>query len=130
MAYVAAQGHTMLIPSGTDHNPDNKHLFIVCTHACNENKHLIVPITGWTNHLCDGTTRLAPGCHRFVIKDSYIFFRKARIESAAAMAAGVDSGQFVLHDAVSSPMLASIMQGICLSIQTPRKVKKYANCPP
>jgi hypothetical protein len=115
--------------SGTSHDPDRKHLFIVCTDVCSEGKHLIVSITGWTNHLCDPTTRLVPGCHKFIHKESYVFFRKARIETAEALATGVDGGQFILSDPMDPIIVASILKGICDSIQTPRKVKKYAGCP-
>jgi hypothetical protein len=117
------------MPSGTVYDPHKKHLFIVCTDVCGEGKHLIVSITGWANHLCDGTTRLAPGCHRFVNKDSYVFYRKARVETGAALTAGVDNGKFILDVPMSSTIVAAIMKGICDSIQTPRKVKIYANCP-
>lgn len=130
MAYVAARCHALLMPSGTSHDPSKKHLFIVCTDACGDGKHLIVSITGWTNHLCDGTTRLAPGCHPFVNKHSYIFYRKAQIETAAALSAGVGSGAFILHnDPMDAAIVAAIMKGVCESIHTPRKVKRYANCP-
>lgn len=129
MAYVAARCHALLMPSGTSHDPHKKHLFVVCTDVCGDGKHLIVSITGWTNHLCDGTTKLAPGCHRFVNKDSYVFYRKARIETAAALTAGVDSGQFVLDDPMDATIVAAIMKVVCDSIQTPRKVKIYAKCP-
>jgi hypothetical protein len=90
------------MPSGTYHDPDRKHLFIVCTNRCSLGKHLIVSITGWTNDLCDGTTKLSPGpgMHRFVTKESYIFYRKARIEDAAVLSKGVDDGVFVSLDPI------------------------------
>src|SRR5437764_12129249 len=125
-AYVACKCHTLLLPSGTYNDPNRKHLFIVCTDACKAGNHVIVSVTEWQNHLCDGTTRLAVGDHPFITKDSYIFYRKARIESGAALAAGVASGLFVPRNPASDALVAKILKGICDSIQTPRKVKKYA----
>jgi hypothetical protein len=90
---------------------------------------LIVSVTGWTNNLCDSTTRLAVGTHRFINKDSYVFYRKARIEFSDVLSRGVDAGIFIPHDPISEEMLIEILAGICASVQTPRKVKRYANCP-
>jgi hypothetical protein len=129
MGYSASKCHTMLMPSGTYHDSDRKHLFIVCTDACDKGNHIIVSITGWTNDLCDGTTKLAPGSHRFINKDSYVFYRKARIESSITLSRGVDQGKFILHDMIDDRLLAQIMIGLCSSKQTPRKVKRYAGCP-
>jgi hypothetical protein len=123
--------HALLMPSGTYHEPDRKHLFIVCTDKCKEGNHILVSITGWTNHLCDDTTRLKAGDHPFLYKDSYVFYRKARIESSTLLQSGIESGDFELHDTlISDEWVKKIMEGICSSIHTPRKVKKYANCPP
>jgi hypothetical protein len=100
------------------------------TDRCPLGKHLIVSITGWTNDLCDGTTKLSPGAgmHRFVKKESYVFYRKARVEDAAVLSKGVADGIFVQHDPIGDVLLAQILAGICASKQTPRKVKKYAGC--
>jgi len=130
MPYVAAKCHALLIPSGTYHDPARKHLFIVCTDCCEKGMHLLVSITGWTNDLCDPTVRLRPGDHPFINKDSYAFFRKARIESAKALQAGVDQGLFIEHTTASQALVTRIMQGVCGSTQTPRKVRQYAGCPP
>jgi hypothetical protein len=118
----------MLMPSGTNDNPDQKHLFIVCSDACAEGNHLLVSITGWINHLCDGTTRLGKGDHPFLYKDSYVFYRKARIEHGDAISKGVAAGEFVLKEPISDDWVKAIMLGICESPQTSRKVKKYAGC--
>jgi hypothetical protein len=117
------------MPSGTYDDPDRKHLFVVCTDECDEGNHILVSITGWTNHLCDATTRLGKGDHPYLYKDSYIFYRKARIESSATILAGIESGAFDEHDPMPDTWVKKIMDGICKSIHTPRKVKKYANCP-
>lgn len=128
MAYVAARCHAMLMPSGTSENPDLKHLFLVCSDACNEGKHILVSITGWTNDLCDGTTRLKKGDHPFLHKDSYVFYRKARIEEGSILAKGIASGTFVLKDSADAALIDLVRLGLCASKQTPKKVKKYAGC--
>jgi hypothetical protein len=129
MPYIAKKCHAMLMPSGTSVDPTKKHLFIVCTDKCANGKHLLVTVTGWTNNLCDATTRLAAGEHPFITKDSYILYRKCRIETAEDLGKGVDGGIFIPRDAAGNELMAKILAGICTSEQTPRKVKRYAGCP-
>jgi hypothetical protein len=128
LAVTVERRHTLLMPSGTYHNPDQKHLFIVCSDACEQGNHILVSITGWTNDLCDPTTKLGVGDHPFLYKDSYVFYRKARIESANVILKGIESGAFETHDPIDDAWVAKILEGLCASIHTPRKVKKYANC--
>ena len=116
------------MPSGTYHNPELKHLFVVCSDACAEGNHVLVSITGWTNDLCDGTTKLSVGDHPFLYKDSYVFYRKARIESSAVLAKGLETGAFEVKEPMNEELVAKIMLGLCASIHTPRRVKKYAGC--
>jgi hypothetical protein len=117
------------MPSGTYEHPDKKHLFVVCSNVCDKGFHLIVSITGWTNNLCDPTTRLQAGDHPFIRKDSYVFYRKARVEPAASLTEGVASGQFLTRDPMDEKLVTRISAGICSSLQTPKKVKVYAGCP-
>lgn len=49
VAYQVLKKGTLLIPSGPTHDPDKKHLFVVCTDVCAEGRHLLVPINSWTN---------------------------------------------------------------------------------
>ena len=90
---------------------------------------MLVSITGWTNHLCDGTCKLGKGDHPFLYKDSYVLYRKARVETAETIAKGVESGLFECKEDISDEWVAKIMKGLCDSIHTPKKVKQYANCP-
>ena len=129
MNYVALKCHAMLIPSGTYDDPNRKHIFIVCSDACKNGNHIIVSITSWVNHLCDGTLRLKVGDHPFITKDSYIIYRKARIESSQFLSAGVDSGKIIPHNDATKELVEKILEGLCKSPHAPRKVKKYANCP-
>jgi hypothetical protein len=66
-----------------------------------------------------------PGCHPFVTKESYVFYRKARIESEAKIEAAITSGDFLARQPMPDPPLNSIIEGILSSNQTPRKIKKY-----
>jgi hypothetical protein len=120
---------TILIPSGTACEPDKKHLFVVCTDACAEGRHLLVPIASWTNDLCDATCKLAKGEHPFIAHPSYILYRKARIEAAAALIGGVERGGLSPQAPMNGQTFLRIANGVCRSPHTPRKIKVYAACP-
>jgi len=120
----------IFMQSGTYHRPELDHLFIVCTDACRQGNHILISITGWTNKFCDATTRLRRGDHPFIYKDSYMLYRKARIASTKEIQAGLSDGSFRRHETrMSEDWVKKIMDGLCKSIHTPWKVKKYANCP-
>lgn len=119
---------SVLIPSGTYHDPTKKHLFIICTDECAEGKFLLVPVSTWINDLCDSTCRLSIGDHPFIIRDSYVFYRKSRIEARAVLEAGVQKALFVVRQDVNASLLERVRSGVCASIQTPRGVKRYFGC--
>jgi hypothetical protein len=129
VAYQVLKKGTLLIPSGPTHDQDKKHLFVVCTDACAEGRHLLVPINSWTNDLCDSTCRLAAGVHDFVNRPSYVFYRKATIEPATALVRGVNESVFFPRDPMDGQTFLRILSGICQSPQTPRKIKLYKGCP-
>jgi len=120
---------TILIPSGTTHDAGRKHLFVVCTDACVEGKHLLTRISSWINDLCDPTCRFAAGEHPFIKHTSYLLYRKSRIELGADLVKGLDNGMLAPHDPINGQTFLRIVTGICRSPQTPRKFKIYAGCP-
>lgn len=120
---------TLLIPSGTYHNPNKRHLFIVCTETKEDGTNLLVPISTWINDLCDDTCRLAPHEHAFIRHDSYVLYRKARTESAQNLHDGVAAGLFQTREPVNAQVLLRVVNGVCRSIHTPRKFKLYLDCP-
>ncbi len=125
---MVARAGTLLIPSGPEDNPDLRHLHVVCTDPCVNGNQIIVSITSWTNDLCDGTCILRAHEHEFLRHKSYVFYRKARIEAATTLDNGVQQGLFEPREAMNAQTFLRIRNGICRSIQTPRKVKQYYGC--
>jgi len=86
--FVPFRRATLLIPSGSNQNLERKHLFVLLTDPIEtkdfDEKHvLLVNITSVPEGLpYDSTCVLKIGEHRFVKHDSYVFYAKARIESA------------------------------------------------
>jgi hypothetical protein len=125
---VAAAG-TLLIPSGPLEDRDRRHLHVVCTDPCDAGNQVIVPITSWTNDLCDNACILQANEHEFLKHKSYVLYRKARIEAASTLDNGIAQGLFVTRAPMNRQTFLRIKHGICRSKQTPRKVKKYFGCP-
>jgi len=128
MPHPPYKSGTLLIPSGTYHAPDKKHLFIICTDECADGKFALVPISTWANDICDASCRIAPGEHAFIVRESYALYRKARIESRNTLENGIKNTIFSVRDDVSTDLLSRVRNGICASAQTPRKIKSYFGC--
>lgn len=129
MAYAPVKRGTILIPSGPSHDGLRKHLFVICSDPCPKRFQVIVPITAWTNNLCDDTCLIDSWEHIFLYKKSYVLYRNARIEGTDLLIAGVKSKIFAPHHPMNGQSFTRIVNGICKSIHTPRKVKIYFGCP-
>ncbi len=125
--YFPIKQGTILLPSGTSHNEDQKHLFIICTDPCDEGKHLLVTMSSWRNDFCDATCILTPdNCeHSFVKHKSYILYRKSQLETAEALKTGVEKDLFVPKESMPDEPFERIRAGILQSPYTPRRLKTY-----
>lgn len=119
---------TLLIPSGPSHDPDRQHLFVVCNDTDENGLNLIVPVTSWTNELCDATCRLDSHEHAFLKHASYVLYRKARVEAAKLLQDGLARGLLASHEPVNGQVFLKVRNGVCRSSQTPRKIKTYFGC--
>jgi hypothetical protein len=118
-------GQAFLIPSGTSHNPDVKHMFVVCTSIDDNGNVVLASISSWKNDLCDATCKLAAGSHPFIKKDSYVLYRQSRIENTKTIERGLSSAVFVALDDVTDEVLAKIVAGLTRSRQTPWQIKRH-----
>lgn len=123
-----ARAGTLLIPSGPYHDPDRKHLFVICNDECESGNHIVVPINSWTGDRCDETCRLAAYEHAFLRHESFVLYRKAEIKPALSLRNGVQQGVFTLHDPMNAQTFLRVKNGVCRSIHTPRKVKRALGC--
>ena len=74
---MVCKAGTILVPSGTYHNPYQKHLHIVCTDPDDQGRVVLVSVTTWINDLCDGTCILLEHEHPWLWKPkSYVNYRK------------------------------------------------------
>lgn len=62
---------TLLIPSGPSHDPDRKHLHVVCNDAREDGTHLLVSISSWRSN-GDPTCQLQSHEHDFLDRLSFV----------------------------------------------------------
>lgn len=120
---------TLLIPSGPSHDPDRKHLHVICNEARPDGSHLLVSISSWRTR-GDPTCRLQKHEHRFLDHDSFVEYRMSRIESGDTLRNGVSLKKFVPHDDMNGQTFLRIVNGICRSPITPPNIRAYWGCEP
>ena len=125
---MVARAGTLLIPSGPDNDPGRRHLHVVCTDPDEDGTQLIISITSWINDLCDATCIVHPHEHPWLRHQSYVFYRKARIEAATTLENGLLRGIFEQLQDMNGQTFLRIRNGVCRSPQTPRKIKRYFGC--
>lgn len=124
---MAYQRGTFLLQSGTPAQPNMKHLHIVCNDTCPLGGNLIVPVSSFY-HGCDNTCELDAGDHEFVRHLSFVFYAESKIVVAARIDELVAQNQIIPKPDVSEVVFQRVIRGICLSSDTPPKVKTYHGC--
>lgn len=120
---------TLLVPSGTAQNPNQKHLHIVCSDVNEAGLVVLVSVTTWTNELCDDTCVLLEHEHPWLWKPkSYVYYRKADVFEAAALERGVTKGELEVQAPCNGQVFLRVRNGFCKSPHTPRKIKRVMGC--
>ena len=120
---------TLLVPSGTYHNPNQKHLHIICTDPDDKGQVVLVSVTTWTNDLCDSTCILLEHDHPWLRKPkSWVCYRKADVYEVARLQRGLDEGQIQIREKCNDQVFLRVIKGLCNSRHTPRKIKRYLGC--
>lgn len=92
MTYSPYPAGTLLIPCGPG---DLKHLFIILTNRCGHGQHLIVSISSIKdNKRHDGTCIFAGGEHSFIRQPSFVYYKLAYRQRAAAIEKYVQNKYF------------------------------------
>jgi len=119
---------TLLIPSGPSHDPNRKHLHVICNDTDEDGLNLIVPVASWTNDLCDATCILWPHDHDFVRRKSWVVYRNCSIVSATSLENGISEKIIAIHADMNAAAFLRVRNGVCRSSSTSRKVKRYFGC--
>lgn len=120
----------LLVPSGPNHDPNRKHLQIVCCDPDENGNVVIVGIATYTNDLCDQTCTLQAHEHPWLKHKSYVLYRYAQIVSAAALQGRIHAGEVLERAEMNAQAFLRVRKGLCNSPHTKRKVKRFMGCPP
>lgn len=129
--FIPLPKYTILVPSGPDHDPDRKHLFVILTAPCGDANNVLS--VAWVSlrsvdprvPYFDRTCVLNVGDHPFIKHPTWVDYAKARIDPVAAIDRGIRDGKLIPHDPMSPEVFVRIAQGLCLSDETPSGVKAF-----
>ena len=128
--FVPFRRATLLIPSGPQQNPDQKHLFILLTDpvptAAGGRDVLLVGVSSVRQGLYhDPACLLYPGDHPFLVRQSFVNYRMARIEDAQKLINGVKKGVFSAKDILAGEIFARVCHGLTESRHTAPKILEF-----
>ena len=118
-AWVPQRGGTLLITSGTNQDPDKKHLFIICTNPDKNGQVLLVSISSRRDKYDDTTCTLRSNVHAFLNRASYVSYSYALIESASDLQKRVANGTIEQREDLKLSILEEICAGFAKSAETP-----------
>lgn len=124
---------TILRPTNYGKEEKNfKHLYILLTDPCFDGE------TGLSDMVMsvscssikndkpfDDTCVLKAGCHEFITKDSFIFYRHLRIEPAEEIRANIENGYFIQKALIDDDIYNAILQGLMTSTQIEKRYKRF-----
>lgn len=121
-------GATLLMPSGNQGN----HLYIALNDPCPFANYgpqpsvILVNLSSIRDGLpYDQTCVLPAGAHPFIKRDSFVFYKNARIEQETHVVQLVDRGVFGAHQPVSAAVLQTVKNGLYQSPFTKREFKQF-----
>ena len=124
---------TLRVPSGTAHDPDQKHLFIILTDPAQvldyDEKHsLLVGVTTiHTGIPYDPACEFHAGDHPFIRHKSYADYACARIEPSRKIIDRVKKGMFSAQAILAEDLFARVCDGIAQSrFAAPKILSFYA----
>jgi hypothetical protein len=113
---------TLLIPSGPDHDLNRKHLFILLTNSIPDadtgaDKVLLVSVSSVPTNgsYYDDTCVIKAGQHDFIVRDSFVFYAKARIEETNTLMRGIANRTFIAKPLLDLSVMDQVCQGLYYS---------------
>jgi len=118
-------GDTFLYPLDFSHS---EHLWVVLTNQNAEGSVLIVNVTtaySRDKDSVDATVELHAGEHRFIDRDSYVYYRGAMVRKVCDLEAAEQSGLLRMHDPCPGKLLGLIRAGIGASKHCTKTIRKF-----
>lgn len=125
--FLVVRRASLLIPSGPPHDREKRHLFVCLTdpHGPLSEVAIVSISSARSDGRHDQTCRLFPGDHQFIIRESFVDYRHARIIEAGKLNNGVQSGRFERRQPFDIGIFARICDGILKSRYTERRIADF-----
>ena len=119
-------GECLLIETNTDIDGIFvKHLFVILTESQPITHNVIIVGIESVRPKCDSTVMLRPGDHEFVVRDSFVNYRRARIISLDELSRLVGVNKATVKAPFQKDVLDRIRDGISKSRFTPFEVVDF-----
>lgn len=123
---------TILKPTDYGKNNHFKHLYIILNDPCLDlitgHKDMVLSVNCSSikeNQFYDEACILEKGCHEFITKDSFIFYKHTRIDPAIIIQTGIEANQFITKEIIDDNLYRNIIKGLFESKFTERKYKAF-----
>jgi hypothetical protein len=129
--FVPYRRATLLIPSGTVHDSERKHLFIVVTDPAqvleySEKQSLLVCVTTLQSNVPhDPACILYAGDHPFIRHKSFVYYAEARIEVSQKLINGIKQGVLVSKEMLAEDIFARVCKGLVDSRFTAPRIRSF-----
>ncbi len=121
-AWVPRRSGTFLMVSGTNQDPERRHLFIICTNPDKDGQVLLASISskpeGYSERY-DATCPLTQKAHAFLNRASYVAYRHARIENTSVLQKRLANKAIEPREDLRPAILEEICAGFAKSAKTP-----------
>lgn len=104
---------------------------MVCNDTDANGRNLIVSISSvpTDGRPYDATCILEAHEHRWLTHQSFVAYRFAELEEAAKLQNGLQLGVIQQEVDMNGQSFLKVVNRMCQSPETPRKIKRYLNCP-
>jgi len=122
------KGHTFLSEEERTRNGKfHRHLRIIITENDDNNEFLVVSVTSWYDgaHWQDSSCILYPGDHPFIVRKSWVDFKRSRSMSYTEVVNGLNHGLLIRKEEVSSEILKRLQHAAEKSEYIPDELRRF-----
>ena len=127
--FLPFQRATLLMPSGPNHNPNQKHLYVILTDPFDDQgdgiKRVVLVNFTSLHQNYDTSCVIKPNEHRFIKHDSYVLYRRAEIKEVSDIQSGVANNIFQPHDSLDKQVFERVCKGLELSDHTTPRILQF-----
>jgi hypothetical protein len=127
--FWATERATLLIKSGSESDPDRKHLFIILCNPVTSNKLVLLASLSSIkqDQYHDPACIIHPSEteHSFIRAPSFVVYKRLELKTEQELRKGVDVEGMIPLKTIERKIVERIVQGVLISIHSPKKCKDF-----